>query len=427
MKKLRKSNIFLVGENILYDNGIVNAFYILPSLNYTISSKQSIRDNTRSLVTMLGSLASTREDIQYTIERLDKVVKKDDVIRNIIDSVRLYKEDYELPPLFRDSIKDDMQTYCLLAISIDTQEVQNLEDLTFTGAMKTVAKKTLSALSGLGEDFDEERAIAAEKAIFDAIKHRCVRASKEIIFYNYASKLFPNYEISYDRIGFFREENLENVLGSLQQIVLDKFGYLELTNFGAYMFDLPQKTTYATVLTIKNFPIKIDPTAFPLNYPNCQVNIQMLSKKKAMLKFKRARSAANYDEQTMVDANAATEDLDEVSTVKELTNMALSELQNDEPFCKFNVSFLLYGETLEELRASIRRVVAELHDKNDVSVIKSLNQAEDFLDRLQYRCKNYEHTGSLEFPLSFQLNSGSRVGDDLDGKIYSPAIGVDIS
>lgn len=426
MRKLRKNNIFLVGENILYDNGVVNAFYILPSLNYSIASRDSIRSNIRSLVNMLGSLASTRDGIKYTIERLDKVVKKDDVVHNLLETIKLYKEDYELPALFKNSIKDDMQTYCLLAVSINTQDVQNVEDLTLGGAFKTVTKKALSALSGLGDDFDEERAIAAEKAIYDAIRHKCVRASKEIIFYNYASKLFPNYEISYDKFGFLREENLENVLGSLQQIVHDKFGYLELTNVGAYMFDLPQQTTYATVLTIKNFPLTIDPTQFPLDYPNCQVNIEMLNKKKAMLKFKRARSVANYDENTMIDANAAIEELEEVANARELTDMAISELKKDEPFCKFNVSFLLYSETLDGLRTAIRNTVAKMHDKNDIDVIKSLNQAEDFLNRLQYKCDVYEHTGSLEFPLSFQQNSGSIVGGGLEDKIYSPAIGVDI-
>ena len=64
-----ENKIKIVGDNVLYNNGIISAYYLLPVVNYSVASKGVIESNIEELTTLLSSLLETfkkRSSIKIT-------------------------------------------------------------------------------------------------------------------------------------------------------------------------------------------------------------------------------------------------------------------------------------------------------------------------------------------------------------------------
>lgn len=417
----------IIGDNILYNNGIITAFYILPTTNYSTSSPDGIVRAIRELTSLMSGLAGQRPNLEFSIERIDKIIRAKDVKSNLIETIKMYREDFDMPPEFSYNLRDDSQSYSILGIDIQQTDIANVEDNSILETAKQLFKRAVAGLTGLGNlNVNAEKLIDIEKNIYGAIRHKCARASRELVFYTYVSKVYPCYEISYDQLSFINENNFENIMGAVSQTVSDNFGWFEMHNDGVDIFDLPQQSTYGCMVDIKNFPLKINSSCFPMDYDGCVTTIKCLKKEEASIKLKRTRAEDKYEMEQAVEFGQAQEEaLDELAESVAIASYALGEIEKGETFCQFNCSILVTGNDREELKTRVARLFADCKDR-DILASKSLTQAADFLDNYIHRKpKKYEHFAALQFPLSFQQNQGSIVGDSGTG-IFSPAIGEDL-
>ena len=428
-----KNNINIIGDNVLYNNGVITAFYILPMSNYSTNSASGIHNAVEKLTNMITNLTTNNPTVSFTIERIEKTLKRKDVLRNLLNTIRIYRPDYEMPPEFTTNVRDDIQTYCLLGIDIQQSTVTDVEDLTILDTAKALAKNVINRFSGLGNmNADPEQILKLEETIYRTIKDSCVRASKELVFYNYVSRLFPCYEISYDALSYINENTYESIMGAVTQTITDNFGWFEMHNEGMDLFGLEPQTTYGCMLNVHSFPPKINTTNFPMTYPNVTTTIKCLKKEDAILKLKRTRSSDRYERDHAIEAGAEEESIEETQTSIEIATRAIQELEAGDVMCQYNTSILVYAETKDVLKERIMSIITSCKDRN-ILVAKSLTQALDFMNNyVNRKPEKLIHMGPLMFPLSFQQNNGATVGDSenmftSDGKmIWSPSIGVDI-
>lgn len=428
-----KNVINIIGDNVLYNNGIITAFYVIPMSNYSTNSPQGIHNAVEKLTNMITNLTTNNPTVSFTIERIEKTLKRKDVLRNLLNTIKIYRPEYDMPPEFTTNVRDDIQSYCLLGIDIQQSTVTDVEDLTILDTAKALAKNMLNAFAGLGNmNADPEQILKLEENIFRTINHACVRASKELVFYNYVSRLFPCYEISYDALSYINEQTYEAIMGAVTQTITDNFGWFEMHNEGMDIFDLPPQTTYGCMLNVHAFPPKISTTSFPLTYPGVTTTIQCLKKEDAMLKLKRTRSSDRYERNQAIEAGAEIEQIEETQNSIEIATRAIQDLEAGDVLCQYNTSILVYAESREELKSRVMSIITSSKDRN-ILVAKSLTQALDFMNNyVNRKPQKLIHMGPLMFPLSFQQNDGATVGDSegLTTKsgdpIWSPSIGVDV-
>lgn len=422
---LNKNNISIIGDNVLYNNGIITAFYIIPLTNYSTNSPSGVHNSVQELTNMISNLTTNNPTVMFTIERIEKTIRRKDVLENLYSTIKLYRQDYEMPPEFTKNVRDDIQSYCLLGIDIQQSNITDVEDFTLIDTIKALGKSAINAFAGLGNlSADPEHILKIEENIYRTINYKCVRASKELVFYNYVSKVFPCYEISYDKLSYISENTFESIMGAITQTVSDNFGWFEMHNEGMDIFGLEPQDTYGCMLDIQAFPPQISTCNFPVDYPNTVTTIQCLKKEDAMLKLKRTRASDRYERDQAIEAGAELESIEETQTNIDIATMAIQDLEAGSVLCQFNTSMLVYAETKEELKSRVMSIITTCKDRN-ILVSKSLTQALDFLDNyINKKPKKFMHTGPLMFPLSFQQNSGATVGDT--DEIWSPAIGEDL-
>ena len=419
---LSKNNINIIGENV----------YILPLTNYSTNSAEGVHNSVQSLTDLISNLTTNNPTITFTIEKIEKTIKKQDVIANLYNTIKLYNEEYEMPKEFESHIHDDVHSYCLLGIDIQQTSVTDVEEFTLVDTIKALTKNALNTFVGLGNlSADPEQILKIEENIFRTINSKCVRASKDLVFYNYVSKVFPCYEISYDRLDYINDTTYTSIMGAVTQTVTDNFGYFEMHNEGMDIFGLEPQTTYGCMLDIHAFPDKISTCNFPMDFPAIVTTVHCLKKEDAMLKLKRTRAADRYERDQAAKAGAEQEAIDATQTNIDIATRAIQDLENGQIICQFNCSILVFAETKEMLKQRVMNIITQCKDR-DILASKSLTQALDFLNNyINKKPKKYLHTGPLMFPLSFQQNSGATVGDE-DGllahghPIWSPSIGEDL-
>jgi len=423
---IRQNKIKIVGENVLYNNGIVTAFYIVPLVNYSTASNSGVDNSVQSLVAMITNLTTNNPNLQFTIEKIEKVVRAKDVKNNLLNTIAIYAPDYEMPIEFTKNVRDAVQSYCLLGIDIQQSTVTDVEDNTFWETVKGVFKQTINVVAGLGNmNCDPERILKIEDSIYRTLNGRCLRASKELVFYNYVSKVFPNFEISYDKVSYINDSTFEDIMGSVTQTVLDNFGWFEMHNEGVDIFGINPQTTYGCMLDVQAFPPVISTCNFPMDYSNCVTSIKCEKKEDALLKLKRVRSSDRFERDQAIEAQAEDEQIGVIQDSINIATMAIDGIENrGDILCNFNTSILIYDVDRDRLRQKVTSFITSCKDRN-ILVSKSLTQAKDFLDNyVNKKPKQYLHMANLSFPLSFQQNAGATVGDD-GSDIWSPAIGSD--
>ena len=426
---IKDSGIKIIGDNILYCNGVITAYYILPLNNYTITSDTGVLVSIQNITNLLSGLANQRQDVKFSIQRFSKIIRKNDVISNLSDTIKLYAPTYEIPQEFIKNLGNSVQDYCLLGVGIEEKDLmKNIEDATLKETAKDLLSNLANNLLNIGKNtLDEDKILQSENNIFSVLRSRCTRASRELVFYNYISKLYPCYNISYDKFSYINEDNFSNILGSVTQTIEDNFGYFIMHNEGVDIFDLSPQDTYGCILTIKAFPDLIDSVNFSMDYPGMQVNIHTIPKEEALIQLKRIRASLKYEHEQGDLAGAEIEQLESTAKAIAIATHAINNIEEQGvQTCEFIANILIIGLSLSDLRQNIQSVMSDLKDRNIIAA-KSLTQARDFLDSyVKLNPKDYEHFTNLQFPLSFQLNRGALVGDS-DGKFYVPLIGEDLA
>lgn len=424
-KKYR--NIKIIGENILCNENIVSAYYVLPTLNYSVSSSESVERAIDSLYSLITNVSASRPKLKFTIERIDKVVKSEDVKRNLVETIKIYAPNYDMPREFSDFIRSEIQSYCLLCIQIENDDLGDIEEYTIKETITEIGKKLIDKMAGTFSSYsDESKLIEVEKNIFSHLSSKCVRASRELVFYNYISKLYPSYEISYDRLSFIKEDNFNNILGAISQRVSDNFGYFVMHNDSIDFFDLPQQDTFGCILDVKNVPVAVLKSNFPMNFEGTKIQVSLLKKEDARLKLKRLKGDELYELKEGQFAGIDTEDEEANLDSVELITQALRDIKNGDVMCRFNLQILVTGSDLRDVKQQVKDIISVCKER-EILVTKSLDQAKDFFyNFVLNKPQDYHFFSSLYLPLASQLNAGSIVGD-VGSKFASYAIGEDIS
>jgi len=421
---LTDSKIKIIGDNVLFNNGTLIAYYLMPLTNYNVVSGEGSLYAIQNITNLLSGLSSQRNNIEFTLQRFSKTIEPTDVINNLYKTIRLYNPDYDMPTEFIKNLKSNTHEFCLLGIILDMAQVDGVEDKTMLETAKDMFAGVISGLFATDINMDEEKILTTENNIYNTIRTRCVRANRELVFYNYVSKLYPNYDISYDELSYVNYNNFSNILGAVTQTVEDNFGYFLMHNEGVDFFGYTPEDTYGTILQIKNFPLKINSEAFSMDYSGMQVNIKTLTKEQASIQLKRQRASDKWELDEALKSGAELEQLEDTASAIEIATHAISEVENGEIMCEFNANLLVTALTKEDLRKKIQLVQNDLKDR-DILAAKSLTQAWDFINHyVKLAPQKYQHMTNLQFPLSFQLNSGSLVGNS-DSAFFVPSIGVD--
>ena len=426
------TNIKIIGDNILYNNGIITAYYIVPLVNYSTASHGGRENSVQALVDMISNLAVNEPNVSFTIEKIEKVVRAKDVMNNLLETIKIYAEDYEMPIEFTKNLRDASQSYCLLGIEIQQSTVTDVEGNSLWETVKALFRQYADAFTGVGSlKYEPEQIMKLEETIYRTINNKCVRASKELVFYNYVSKVFPNFEISYDKISYINENTFEDIMGSITQTVNDNFGWFEMHNEGVDIFGINPQTTYGCMLDVKAFPPVIDTANFPMDFSNCTTSIRCEKKEDALLKLKRTRSSDRFERDQALEAGAEDEQIGNIQDNIKIATMAIDGIENGgDILCTFATTILIYDTDKDVLRQKVTSFITSCKDRG-ILVSKSLTQASDFLNYyINKKPQRYPHMTNLYFPLSFQQNAGATVGDDgtdisHGNIIWSPSIGSD--
>ena len=421
---LRENKIGIIGDNILYNGPIITAYYWLPLANYSVTSSAGKLASIESITDLLTNLTVNRPGATFSIQRCSKVIKAQDVYNNLLDTIHIYRPDYDMPEEFTSHIADSYQDYCLLGVDIQQSDILNSDAVSTKDTLKEVFGSITNKLFDIGNDgLDIERIMAIENNIFSFIKDKCARCTRELTFYQYVSKLYPSYEISYEQNSYFNDDNFSDILGVVNQTVEDNFGYFIMHNEGIDFFDLPAQNTYGCILNLRGFPMAITSENFPLSSAGMQINIQTLPKDKAEIQLKRRRSTARYKVDEATQAGEEGEVIEEVEKVVQLSTNALENLKQGVCMCRFNVNMLVIGLDLEDLTQNVNSTMATLRDRG-ILVARSLNQAQDFINNfVRLAPSKFDQFSALQFPLSFQSNFGSVVGQfDAETKINNKKV-----
>lgn len=424
---IKENSVGIIGENILVNNNTVTAYYILSPVNYSITNKAGVSVHIREIESILSSLANKRKDLKFSIFNIDKVITPRDVAANLIDTVHMYDPHYNgIPEIFRRNINKQYQNYSLLAIDINTTDIADIESLSIGEIIKELMDRTAKHYFSMQNvNIDTERIANIENEIYRTINSICVRASKELVFYNYISGLFPNYEISYNNNSFI-SDHMSPIIGSIQQQITSKFGYFEMSNSGLYVFGYEPQVTYGSVIDIVDMPKAINISDFRMNINNLRINCNILSRDKLKTKLKRVSADIDYEREGAQISGARRGGGKELQESKSLSELAIDTLESGNYICELSASILILANDLETLKEKKTSVITSLASK-DITAAISFNQASDYINGfIKHTPEKYNQLTDLAFPLSFQIDDGVNVGDN-DSKFFSPSIGVSAS
>ncbi len=415
--------IGIIGQNIMVQGNSIASYYILESYNYGIMAEPGRSSVIGRLESMMKSISMKYPNVKLSILNVDKPTSVVDVKKNLIDTVRMWDPSYgEIPEIFADNIKKQVEEYCILRMQIDSNDLGDVDTMTTKQIVGSMISKAAQIFSYRKISLNFKKIKDIEESYYNIIANYGARASRELTFYTYISSLFPSYDITYNRNSYITR-NSSPILGFVDQIVQSHFGYFTMENPGVEIFGHEMTKTYGSIVNINKFPPSINTDNFNLGIPNLRVNIELLPKKKAKLSIKRSRADLEFEQESAEQVGARdTDDLDENL---ELADIALEQLGRGNLLCNMSVSCLILGNDLKEVRAARQRIISQLADI-DVIASQSLNQGADFINKyVKGTPGRYEHLVDLRVALSFQLNDSPIIGDG-DSDLSAPKIGETI-
>ena len=416
-----ESRVGILGENILINGKDITAFYILDLLNYSVASESGIDSHIDRLEKMISILSKNRTKLQFTIFPFKKIITKEDIRKNLIDTVRIWDNSYQdLPKIILDNLEDASESFAILAINIEVTDIGDVESLTIKEVFKSfISNITTELLMKQNINIDTKRVLDIERSIYNTISNNVERASAELVFYTYVSNIYPSYEISYDNNSFI-SNNQSEIMGVVDNNFVGKFGYFEMENEGVDIFGYTPQKTYASILKVVELPEEIYSSQFPLDVPNIMIHARLMPKKEAEITIKRMRADIEFEEDTALDAGAR--DTGHIQEDKDLAQKALNHLAKDGIITEMEISILVLATSLEDLRKRRQNIISHLANDN-IFVSFELDQANSYINNyVKLRPQSYTHISDLRYALSFQADNGTRVGDT-GGKYFSPPIG----
>ena len=413
-------NKLAILNNMFINNGVVTAYYILYPYNYGVMDLASSERHINRLYTTMNTLYSAMGEIHMSMFRLRSIVSKEETIQQIIQTVRMYKHDYTtLPEQYRQYIKNIARDFTILAINIDTKDTVDIEN---ESALKII-KRTFDNFvqqnfSTTIVSVDEEALEIQNTRIKNSLQRYVIPASPKLVMNIYINSLYPSYNLVFND---WMVEHSNAILSGIQQEIVPHLGWFEMSNSGIVIFGAKPRQTFGCVLTILEFPEAIYSENFNIAVPGLHVNMHLIPKDKAILKFKRMRADAKQEEEEAAVAQTDDSDVDEHV---DLVQKALYSIRQGRIATEVDANLLVIADTKEDLDVKKKHVISILSDMNIVCTIAG-NQAKTYVNSFVKNkpLNGYYHVMDLQYALSFQLDAGLSCGE-ADSKFAAPVIGV---
>ena len=413
-------NKIAIFNNILINNGNVTAYYVLHPYNYAVMDLASAERHVNRLYTAINTLYSNMGEVKMSMFSLRSMVSREETIQQIVKTVRMYKKDYTgFPEEYRQYIKHIARDFTILAINIEAKDSVDIENQSalkiIKDAFDTFVKDNFSTTT---VTIDEEALNIQNTRIKNSLQRYAVPASTKLVMNIYVNSLFPSYDLIYN--DYMLTHN-SAILSGIQQEIIPHLGWFEMSNSGIVAFGGTPRVTYGCVLTILEFPESIYSENFNIAMPGMHVNMHLLPKDKAILKFKRMRADAKQEEEEAV--NAATDDSDVDESV-DLVQRALYSIRQGRIVSEVDANILVTAKTKEELDQKKKHIISVLSDVNIVCTIAG-NQAKTYVNSFikNKPLDGYYHVMDLQYALSFQIDNGINCGE-ADSKFSAPVIGL---
>lgn len=417
--KINREDKVAIFKNMLINNGNVTAYYVLYPYNYNIMDIGSVERHIQRLYNVFSNLYTALGEIKLSMFKLKNIVSKEETINNIIKTVRMYDKDYkDMPVKYKKYIKNITRDFSILAIDIDVKNSFDIE----SQSLKEIIKKSIDNF--VVENFStsnisiNEDVIAGQNIrIKNILSRYAVPANEKLVMNIYINSLFPSYNLIYND---YMLDHADAILSNIKQEIIPKLGWFEMSNSGiADLGGIPRKT-YGAILTILEFPEHITSENFIMGVSGLHVNMNMVPKEKALLRFKRMRADANEELEEAAQAQTSDSDIDDDAS---LAQYAIDQIRRGRIVTDVDANILVLADTLQELDKKKKYIISVLSDINVVASIAS-NQAKVFIDSfVKNRPSNYYHSMDLTYAISFQLDDGVLVGDQ-DSRFAAPVIGI---
>ena len=413
-----KSKVSIL-NNMLIHNGEVTAYFILKSFNYDVADPNSIESHISSLYNSISTVDSTLGKVQLSIFNIKNIVSKREVIREMVETVKLYKTGYnDIDEEYRDLISSIREDFTILAVKIDTSKHVDIE----TQSVKEIIKSSINSyfannFSTKIQDVNETVLMQQDKKLIDILEIGAVPVSEKLVLNIYLNSLFPDYNIIYSN---FIMNHASEIIGGIKQDIVPHLGYFELSNLGIATVGATPQKTFGSILTILKLPDSIESKVFNMNIPNMVVNLRLKPKEKVELEFRRMRADTKseyHDAATIGDEDSqAGKDWDDI-------NDAIAAIRAGRILADADCQILITADTKEALDTKRANVISILADM-DVLASIAPKQAETFFKSfVRHDPIDYYHTGDLEYFLSFNQDHGVIVGDGDNDQFYAPTIG----
>ena len=412
-------NKLAIMDNIFINNNIVTAYYVLFPYNYAVMDLSSARRHIERLYTCINTLYSTIGEIKMSMFKLRSIVSKEETIDHIVNTIRMYKKDYKgFPDEYRKLIKNIARDFSILAINIDIKDTVDIENQSAISILKNMIDSFVQKnFSPTSATIDEEAIRNQNNRIKNTLQRYAVPATPSLVMNIYVNSVFPSYNLVYND---YLVGNSSSILSGIQQEFIPHLGWFEMSNSGIVAFGAKPRKTYGSVLTILEFPEAIYSENFNLGVPNLRVNMHLLPKDKAILKFKRMRADILQESEDAQKARSRDSDIDDDAS---LVQRALHSIRQGRIVTEVDANILVLADSKEELDAKKKHIISVLSDINVVCSIAG-NQARTYVNSfIKGTPLDYYHVMDLQYALSFQLDSGVNVGDG-DSKFGSMVIGV---
>ena len=406
-------------DNMLIQGNSINAYYVLYPYNYSMMDRQSVERHIEKLHNALSNLYNSLGEVTCSIFNLDNLISKQEIIQQLIKTVQLYDPAYKnVPEMYQKYISSINKNYTMLTIKINTKNYIDIENQSIREIIQITLNGFIQETLGVTSvNIDEQSSKLQEARIRNILQRYVVPAPMKLIINAYINSIFPSYNLVYDQ---HIVDNHAAILTSIKQEFIPHLGWFEMSNSGIVQFGGTPRTTYGSVLTILQFPDAINTQNFNIKLPGMHVNMHMIPKDKAILKFKRMRAEMK---QEWADAGLAMSSDNDADVDLSMTERALRDIREGRIATELEANILVLADTKEKLDEKKKKIISILSDINVICNIAA-NQTQAYMSCfIKNNPKEYYHMMDLEYALSFQLDQGVLVGDQ-DSKYSAPVIGI---
>lgn len=410
-------------DNIFINGNTITAYYILFPFNYKIMDRGSISSHIEAIRTGISQVYSSLGEVKISIFNLTNIVSKNEVARRIVQTAVLYDKSYKIPEEYKKYISSIREDFTILAVNIKNKDNIDFEsDSAIKIAKDYVNNMMNTILSPSKVHYNIDKIKMQESKIRNTLQRYAIPASEKLVMNIYVNSVYPSYNLVYNN---FMIENNEAILDSIKQEFIPHLGWFEMSNSGIVAFGADQRKTYGSVLTLLSMPDSIDTSSYNIAMTGMNLNMNLLDKNAALLKFKRHRAAAKEEvEDSEIAAKGGFVDKDSRKSLS-LADAAVKDITAGVIMTELDANILVMADSKESLDKKKKNIISCMADARIVCSIAK-DQAKAYVNSfVKHMPEAYRHSVDLEYALAFQMDRGSIVGDS-GSKFMSPIIGYSL-